>query len=764
MLFRSPTSIRPIKQPRTGLMPIHSLKGLRWTGSRVRNFINCLAGLLMVLILGTLPSFGQEDAPTEMGRYQVDIGIGNQIRLGRWNPIRVTVEDAAATTPTHFEATTIDGDGYGITYYGELSGDETRPDRKQGWIRFGRIIRSAEVKLFSNDQYDQPLQSITVPIEASQLASSVQPLAISIANDAVNAAFAETAIGLEDAKDKIIVTESSIESLPIDRLGLDCVGTLMLVVDQPSVVEKLSEAQVEAIDNWVRNGGRFILSVSADSVSVVQGSGLLKRFCPGQPKGVSALTNSSSLESFVDSRDQLLSGSGESIMSIELESPRGIVLVKTDQKPLLIREPVELGEVMFATFDLSAPKLTSWTGYTNLIQKIVNRSQQKEVEISANKPRGTISHFGYTDLLGQLRVPLDQFSSVGFVKFRWIALLIALYILIIGPVDYFLLKKLNGRMEFTWLTFPIFSLLFCGLAIFLSQSTRPDQIQINQLEIVDIDVETGTVRGSVFANLYCPDGVPIDVDLDRQHSLGFDVTERSVIWSGLPGDGLGGMKTLASPQGPVQRYRQEVSLQNGDFNTHMTAVPIQVSSSRSVSARWWSKLPEEIRSRIRYRSRLDRITGQIKNPFDFELKNCRLFYANWAYVLDEPLGPGESFDIQTDSKERDAKNHLTQKRAKVDEETRSVTTKWNPTEKRLSRLADIMMFYESSGGQSYTNMTHGFDDSLDLSSHVLMNRAILVGEVESQGAALLLDQGQTDAEQDQRTTVVRIIFPVQETN
>ena len=40
------------------------------------------------------------------------------------------------------------------------------------------------------------------------------------------------------------------------------------------------------------------------------------------------------------------------------------------------------------------------------------------------------------------------------IPFGWVAFFIFLYILLIGPGDYFFLKKVLKRMELTWITFP----------------------------------------------------------------------------------------------------------------------------------------------------------------------------------------------------------------------------------------------------------------------------------------------------------------------
>ena len=62
--------------------------------------------------------------------------------------------------------------------------------------------------------------------------------------------------------------------------------------------------------------------------------------------------------------------------------------------------------------------------------------------------------YGVSDLSTILRTALEQFPGVKLIPFGWVAFFIFLYILLIGPGDYFFLKKVLKRMELTWITFP----------------------------------------------------------------------------------------------------------------------------------------------------------------------------------------------------------------------------------------------------------------------------------------------------------------------
>ena len=86
---------------------------------------------------------------------------------------------------------------------------------------------------------------------------------------------------------------------------------------------------------------------------------------------------------------------------------------------------------------------------------------------------------------------------------------------------------------------------------------------------------------------------------------------------------------------------------------------------------------------------------------------------------------------------------------------------WDPSDTRVDRIADVMMFYQASGGDGYTGLTHDYQPFTDLSEHLNLNRAILVGQVSDPAAVLRLNGGKLSANRDQTTTMIRIILPVE---
>ena len=122
---------------------------------------------------------------------------------------------------------------------------------------------------------------------------------------------------------------------------------------------------------------------------------------------------------------------------------------------------------------------------------------------------------------------------------------------------------------------------------------------------------------------------------------------------------------------------------------------------------------------------------------------------------------GESaFDVQTETEDKALSSLLTRKVKKSKEDNRSNNTAWDPTDTRISRIANIMMFYQTAGGKNYTGLTHGYQSSSDISNSLYLNRAVLVGEIDKIGTELLVDGESTADKYDRTHTLVRIFLPV----
>src|SRR5436309_6190598 len=95
-----------------------------------------------------------------------------------------------------------------------------------------------------------------------------------------------------------------------------------------------------------------------------------------------------------------------------------------------------------------------------------------------------------------LQVSLEDVEDVPMISFGWVALFILVYIIVVGPLDYFFLKKVVKRLELTWVTFPLVVLVVSAAAYFTAYALKGDDQKINKVDLIEFDLRTEAVRGS----------------------------------------------------------------------------------------------------------------------------------------------------------------------------------------------------------------------------------------------------------------------------
>jgi hypothetical protein len=237
-----------------------------------------------------------------------------------------------------------------------------------------------------------------------------------------------------------------------------------------------------------------------------------------------------------------------------------------------------------------------------------------------------------------LRTHLDTFEGVPVVSFGWVALLIVLYILLIGPIEYFFLKRVLGRLELTWITFPIIVLTVSLAAYFTAYSLKGRDLRVNKIDVVDVDLAGGRVDGTTVFTIFSPriDNYTIGVTPAEGMANGTETSGTVVSWLGAP---RGGRASLLRRN---YRYHADAdSLADG-----LEKVPVQVWSTKSFIARWSAAIDpawfdpdpkDPVNRRLEHPRDPELaagVTGTFVNRLPIPvLSECVVFYAGQAYPL-----------------------------------------------------------------------------------------------------------------------------------
>jgi hypothetical protein len=300
---------------------------------------------------------------------------------------------------------------------------------------------------------------------------------------------------------------------------------------------------------------------------------------------------------------------------------------------------------------------------------------------------------------------------------------------------------------------------FSLLAVLLALMTSGDRVHINHMDLVDVDVERSLVQGTSWLHLYSPASRAFDLQLQTHPALPEPEKEASdqlFTWQGLPGEGLGGLNTRATEAFFTQGYLLRQFPDPRDRGrSEITGVPIRVSSSKALVSRWCADVQlSETGSLAVDNNGL--LSGRLVNPLEVELSDCQVLYRNWSYPLTGSLRPGASVAFET-LRPRNLEWRLTRRQV-VD--TREVGTPWDQASLDVPRILEALMFYQAAGGHRYTGLTHRYQPYLDLSEHLRMGQAILVGRSTTPATTLLCDGQSQQQLTDRHWTFYRIIFPV----
>ncbi|MCC6698847.1 MAG: hypothetical protein IT365_24695 [Candidatus Hydrogenedentes bacterium] len=232
-------------------------------------------------------------------------------------------------------------------------------------------------------------------------------------------------------------------TLTPDQLPDRCDGLLMYdaFILSPAPDTPLSRYQVNALHEWVLRGGVLIVDASRRTDSLM--NGMLPELLPFRPQGA----DQKSFTIF-----------GEDMPYAHGDVSRGEVLIESDGVPLVVRRNVGLGSVVCFAVEPNSPVWRKWEGHADLWPRIL--AFLNDVSRSDTLPYMR----GQEDRKVFLR-SLVQTNRRAGLRLGLVILLIALYAVLVGPVDYWLVRKL-GAPRLTFITFPAMVAVFTLLSWF----------------------------------------------------------------------------------------------------------------------------------------------------------------------------------------------------------------------------------------------------------------------------------------------------------
>ena len=506
---------------------------------------------VLLALLGLLPGtvYGQQVEPEIV---TARIGLNGVYKLGCWTPLEVDLTGGASAYTGMLIVTVSDCDGVPTQILSPrpIGIEPGKTTTARFNIRIGQVNGTVTTRFVSEGKelakkafypgIGDATNIVTEGLPASHLVMLEFGASLGL-GDLINSTGGNTSII------RSVRVENAAE-LPTKWFGYESIDTVLLATSSAESYRPLLQnpARVNALREWVIQGGRLVVFCGANGNELLSPGGPLEKLIPGDfepPKKPTKLRQSQPLETFCNAEDPVSLDRKLSLPVSRLTNIRGQILASEGRKetdlPLVIRGQLGFGELLFVAVDFDRPPLRDWSARTSFIKELLQWSRLEQT-LASNAE----TNIAYAeDVSNQVRDALEsRFEDVEPVSFGLVAFLVLVYILLIGPGDYFLVNKVFRRAELTWLTFPLIVVGVSFLAYWFAHWTKGDQLRVNQIEIVDIDTISGNVRGTAWTHFFSPRVNKYDLTFHPNliGELEADSPELLVSWLGMTGHRLGG--------------------------------------------------------------------------------------------------------------------------------------------------------------------------------------------------------------------------------
>lgn len=646
--------------------------------------------LILAMIAWSVPVAKAQESKLHIKRASVGFsatraGEPNRFKLGLWAPVTVEIQAGSEKVESiAVEVETADSENVGTIFTAPLLNLQPReartvllyskPGNSDG--RFAITVRDARRNVLASATIDQPPLDLreslflTVGARLPELQEALLTLRRARTDEA----------GRQDQTDSWPRREAYLtnpDRFPDLSLGYDGVDLLILATADEEINRRLigDQARLAALASWVRNGGRLVVSVSPgqqQSAARLLGSPSwqppLSVVPPEGPEGFlePELPRLIKVEEWAGITDKPFPAFGGKpvpvswLLRAKEVRPDWRVLAETPEgRPLIAQMTYGRGQVTLLAFDIDREPFSSWDGRVVFLKAIVSALEPRIPQVLIDKDAGANQPTA-RDLATELQTTLDQFD-VPTVRFGWVALLILGYILLVGPIDYFLLGKVFKRLEWTWISFPLAVVAVSLLVFFTVHGIKGKELKLNQIDLIDFDLRTeldakqrpvrAQALGQTWFTLLSPEINSYSIALEpnlvpnwfpfngapkpiTSRATGMSATSMS--WLGRPEyDGPAAMGRPRSQTLGAQKSYQYVDQARG-----LAHIPVPIWTSKSLTASWEVALPRPpFKVELQYHHDKEIIvSGTIQSFLPADLHDVWLFFGPpRCYPLQGPL-------------------------------------------------------------------------------------------------------------------------------
>lgn len=553
--------------------------------TRISPLQTCMLALLVVvcLLAQPLPSIAQEP-PNQKGiTLDVQAGYDDHYRQQQWFPITLIASndgpDIRGTIEWHFTNDT-------RRFRRDIELPRGARKRITLYAVSHNFMRTAVVRLFHGNKQVYQQQVQITPIATEQFVVGVLSSDKTLLNSL-------SAMAMDNTSGTIVLHVQP-DMLPDHARVLDVFDVLFI---HDSTTRTLSTEQQAALRLWVRLGGQLVVSGGASAAQSTSG---LEDMLPVTIQGLQKDVSLASLQGLIRAFP------GQQNMTFPDRTTVSVVDVYDDAHALvhdnlLIEHAYGSGRVIFSAFDLSA--LRVWSSESELWSTVLE-SIPRFAPAPEFWQRGNILY----DIL--------EVSSLYLLSFWVLLLFILSYIVIVGPVNFLVLRRIR-HAELAWITTPLIVVLFVvgtyGTG-FLMRGTQP---KLYQMTIAQSAEGHSYGQATAYTGIFSP----------RRKTYTLSFPEQTLVRRAI-------RNSESDTNAPIIAW--------ADQATEVRDVLIDVSEMRTFTAEKAMEIPVNVQSTLTYDQQ--RIQGELENSGTISLVDAILVRGNIAQELGT-LAPGDTVSV-----------------------------------------------------------------------------------------------------------------------
>jgi hypothetical protein len=219
----------------------------------------------------------------------------------------------------------------------------------------------------------------------------------------------------------------------------------------------LTPEQKQALKLWLANGGKLFITGGIQWQSTTAG---LSEFMPIKLTSTQKVMGLPALSAYAMETTPL---EAETILATGATQTGANILVAQNDIPVLIENQIGYGKVYYFAADPGLQPLNNWDGMQAIYEHLL--------AFQSPKPAWAMGSWDSY----QSSTALSTLPELALPSFVYICCWLGLYITVIGPINYFILRRIK-RTELAWVTVPVLVIIFTSLAYFsgyLYRGTRP---------------------------------------------------------------------------------------------------------------------------------------------------------------------------------------------------------------------------------------------------------------------------------------------------